>query len=178
VDVLNAASIPYMATGSLVSSVQGEPRSTHDIDLVVQVKPGDAKTLVAAFPPPNYYLDEQSIHDAIGAKEGMFNLLDAAGGDKVDFWILKEHPFDRQRFARRYTELVAGINLFVSRPEDTILAKLRWSAWYGPSEKQFHDALRIYEVQHARLDEHYIDRWADELEFRELWERLKSEAQP
>ena len=175
--MLDAVGIPYMATGSLVSSVQGEPRSTHDIDLVVQINPSDAPALVRAFPPPNYYLDEQSIRDAIGAKEGMFNLLDAAGGDKVDFWILKDHPFDRQRFSRRYTELVAGINLFVSRPEDTILAKLRWSAWYGPSEKQFHDALRIYEVQYGRLDEQYIDRWAAELGFTEMWERLKGEAE-
>jgi hypothetical protein len=177
VEVLEGAGIPYMATGSLVSSVQGEPRSTHDIDLIVQVKPSDARALVAAFPPPDFYLDEHSIRDAIAAKEGMFNLLDAVGGDKVDFWVLKDHPFDRERFARRYAETVAGVRVFMSRPEDTILAKLRWSALYGPSEKQVNDALRVYEVQHDRLDLSHIERWADELGVRELWERIKSEAE-
>src|SRR5688572_17001186 len=182
VDVLHEANVAYMATGSLVSSVQGEPRSTHDIDLVVQITPTDAGALRAAFPPPDFYLDEHAIRDAISqaraGHDGMFNLLDAVGGDKVDFRVLKDHPFDRERFARRYTETVAGVRVFLSQPEDTILAKLRWSAKYGPSEKQFNDALRVYEVQHDRLDIGYIERWADQLGVRELWERIKSEAQP
>ena len=29
----------------------------------------------------------------------MFNLLALTEGDKVDFWILTEEPFDRSRFA-------------------------------------------------------------------------------
>jgi predicted nucleotidyltransferase len=35
VKTLEGAGIEYMATGSVASSMQGEPRSTHDIDLVV-----------------------------------------------------------------------------------------------------------------------------------------------
>jgi hypothetical protein len=42
-------------------------------------------------------------------------------GDKVDFWMLTEDPFDRSRFARRYYEEVLGIRFAVSSPEDTIL---------------------------------------------------------
>lgn len=30
--------IEYMVTGSVASSLQGEPRSTHDIDLVVAIQ--------------------------------------------------------------------------------------------------------------------------------------------
>lgn len=37
VEVLQRAGVPYMVTGSLVSSLQGEPRATHDIDLIVQI---------------------------------------------------------------------------------------------------------------------------------------------
>ena len=32
---LDGAGIDYMVTGSVVSSLQGEPRATHDVDLVV-----------------------------------------------------------------------------------------------------------------------------------------------
>jgi hypothetical protein len=35
-----------MLTGSVVSSLQGEPRSTHDIDIVVAIKRPSAKKLV------------------------------------------------------------------------------------------------------------------------------------
>ena len=43
-------------------------------------------------------------------------------GDKVDFWILTDEPFDRSRFARKYEEDMLGFGFMVSRPEDTILA--------------------------------------------------------
>jgi hypothetical protein len=54
----------------------------------------------------------------------MFNLIVVKTGDKVDFWILTDGPFDRSRFARRYTEKVMGMEIAVSSPEDTILMKL------------------------------------------------------
>ena len=37
VRILDGAKIKYMLTGSVVSSLQGEPRSTHDIDIVVAI---------------------------------------------------------------------------------------------------------------------------------------------
>ena len=39
VETLDGAGIPYMLTGSVASSLQGEPRATHDIDLVVDIRP-------------------------------------------------------------------------------------------------------------------------------------------
>ena len=35
---LKAAGIEYMVSGSIASSLQGEPRSTHDIDIVIAVR--------------------------------------------------------------------------------------------------------------------------------------------
>ena len=35
---LNRLSIPYMVTGSAASMAYGEPRMTHDIDLVVELR--------------------------------------------------------------------------------------------------------------------------------------------
>ena len=61
---------------------------------------------------------------------------------------------------------------------DTILSKLRWARLSGGSEKQFGDALRVYEVQRPGLDLAYLERWTRELDLRELWERLLSEASP
>jgi hypothetical protein len=172
--VLEAAGIPYMLTGSFVSSLQGEPRLTHDIDLVVAITPKDAKSLVAAFGPPDYYLDELAVEEAIRRKN-QFNLLDVTGGDKVDFWILTDDPFDQSRFARRYAEDFEGQRIFVSRPEDTILMKLQWGRMSGGSEKQFGDARSVYELQKRRLDIPYIEQWMRALGLWESWERLKRE---
>ena len=38
VQALQNADIDHMVTGSIVSSLQGEPRSTHDIDVVVSAR--------------------------------------------------------------------------------------------------------------------------------------------
>lgn len=174
--VLDQAGIPYMLTGSVVSSLQGEPRSTHDIDMVIAIQKSAAKALAEAFPPPDFYLDENSIVDAI-IRQGMFNLLEVTTGDKVDFWILTDTPFDQSRFSRKVTEECMGVQLQVSSPEDTILVKLRWAKLSGGSEKQFIDALRVYEVQHEKLNIYYIERWAEDLEIESLWKRLLEEAE-
>lgn len=176
IQVLEADGIEYMITGSIVSSLQGEPRSTHDIDILINIQLQSASKLARAFPPPNFYLDEEAILEAIN-QQSMFNLIDITTGDKVDFWILTQEPFDQSRFARRYIEVLSDFNLQVSSPEDTILAKLRWAELAGGSEKQFTDALRIYEIQFERLDMTYLKQWVKRLMVDELWKRLVDEAE-
>jgi len=175
VQALNHAGIDYMVTGSLVSSLQGEPRSTHDIDFVISAKREMVGALIEAFPPPDYYLDQESVKEAVSRRD-MFNLIDVKSGDKADFWILTDESFDLSRFARKYKEDVLGMTLKVSSPEDTILAKLRWAELSGGSEKQFVDALRVYEVQSGKLDMEYLEKWAKELSVHSYLQRIKNEA--
>jgi len=116
VRALEQLDVEYMVSGSIASSLQGEPRSTHDIDIVVDLPRSKAHALAAAFPPPVYYFDEEAVAEAVAAK-GMANLINTDSGDKVDFWILTEDPFDRSRFARRYYEEVLGTRFAVSSPK-------------------------------------------------------------
>jgi hypothetical protein len=61
IEILESRSIAFMVTGSLTSSLQGEPRSTHDIDLAVD----GASRLLGAFPPDEFYISESAMRDAI-----------------------------------------------------------------------------------------------------------------
>ena len=45
VHALEECKVPYMLTGSYVSSLQGFPRSTHDIDIVVMIDPSKTSML-------------------------------------------------------------------------------------------------------------------------------------
>jgi hypothetical protein len=173
---LERLGIDYMVTGSITSSLQGEPRSTHDIDIVVNLPRSKAHDLAAAFPAPGFYLDEDALAEAISGR-GMANLIDTISGDKVDFWLLTDEPFDQSRFARRYREELFGMRIAVSAPEDTILMKLRWARLSGGSEKQFNDAVRVYEVQYGRLDIGYLCEWARKLGLEGELERLQKEAE-
>ena len=177
---LEAAGIDSMLTGSLASSLQGEPRSTHDIDLVIAVpaSPDEAVEILArAYPAPDYHFDRGAARRAIASRT-MFNVIDVNGGDKVDFWLLTDQPFDRCRFERRVAQTAAGVEFKVSRPEDTLLMKLKWAADAGGSERHYTDAVRVYEVQHGVLDEAYLDRWAQALGVGSLLSRLRTEAEP
>ena len=163
VEALDGVGIPYMLTGSLASSLQGEPRASHDVDLVIDIAPGDVARVTRALSAPGVYLDEDAV-SAATRRRAMFNLIDSSSGDKADFWLLTDDPFDRERFARRMRVEALGLEVNVSAPEDTILMKLRWSAKAGGSEKQLNDALRVYELQAGSLDEGYLDKWAARLE--------------
>jgi len=46
---LEKYNIPYIVTGAVASVVYGEPRLTHDIDLVVELNDKDARKIIDAF---------------------------------------------------------------------------------------------------------------------------------
>jgi hypothetical protein len=176
VEALDRVRVEYFVTGSMASSLQGEPRSTHDIDLVISLEKAAAEDMVVAFSIPGFYLDRESVLQAIETR-GMFNLIDENSGDKVDFWILRNDAFDRSRFLRRRAETILGRRIFVSSPEDTILMKLRWAKESGGSEKQFTDVLRVYEVQGENLDRSYLREWGEELTMLGLLQELMAKGQ-
>ena len=175
---LNKNHVPYMVTGSVVSSLQGEPRSTHDIDIVVLLEVQTAPLLAALFPKDAFYISTDSIIDAI-ERRNMFNLIDMFSGNKVDFWLLTEENYDQVRFARRQKADVLGIEEFyITSPEDTIISKLRWAKLAGGSEKQLTDAIRVFEMQFDRLDMAYVAQWIDQLSLQAEWKTLISRAEP
>lgn len=174
---LESLKIDYMITGSIASSLQGEPRTTHDIDLVVSLSESVVSRLLSSFPNPPFYLDRTAVMEAI-REQGMFNLIDTREDAKVDFWILKNESYALHSFRRKYIENTLGLDLKVSTPEDTILAKLKWAKQCGGSEKQFTDALHVYEVQFPRLDQTYLDLWASKLDVVEMLQSLRQQAQP
>jgi hypothetical protein len=53
---LNALGIDYMVTGSVAGIVYGEPRLTHDVDLVLSLAGKDVPAFHAAFPIEDFYL--------------------------------------------------------------------------------------------------------------------------
>ena len=167
-----------MVTGSVVSSLQGEPRSTHDIDIVVLLEAQTAPLLADLFPKDAFYINAASIIDAI-EQRSMFNLIDMFSGNKVDFWLLTEERYDQVRFSRRQKADVLGIKEFyITSPEDTIISKLRWAKLAGGSEKQLTDAIRVFEMQFDSLDMTYVTQWIDQLLLHAEWRTLISRAEP
>jgi hypothetical protein len=176
VKLLSKNNIQYMLTGSIVSSLQGVPRSTHDIDIILSIRETDIKAILKPFPKKNYYINENSLKSAINNK-GQFNIIDKNEGDKIDFWILTDSEFDVKRFSRRQKVVMFNFEAYVSTAEDTILQKLYWSKISDGSTKQYIDALNVFEIQYGNIDMDYLIYWSEKLEVQYLLNKIKSEAE-
>ena len=62
--ILDALGIPWVLGGSMESSIVGEPRSTMDIDVAIQLDVGRVPGLVAAV-ANDYYVSEAMALDAV-----------------------------------------------------------------------------------------------------------------
>jgi hypothetical protein len=146
--------------------MQGEPRATHNIDIVAEISRDGVEAFLREFTPDDYYYDLERAKSVVEAG-GMFNILSMSSGDKVDIWALTESAFDQSRFSRKQTVSLLGLKANVSSPEDTILMKLLWAKMSGGSDKQLFDAARVYELQSDVLDLSYIDTWVERLELKD-----------
>jgi hypothetical protein len=173
---LTASGVSYMLTGSFASSFHGAPRTTHDIDIVIEPTLGTLDALLREFPDDTYYVSRDAALQAYGA-EGLFNVIDFASGWKVDFIIRKSRQFSIVEFNRRRAVELLGSTLFVASPEDVIISKLEW-AKLSESERQIQDAAGIVRTQSDALDLEYIERWVNSLGLEQQWQTAKSRAEP
>jgi hypothetical protein len=71
---LNAAEITYYLTGSMASNYWGIPRTTHDLDFVIQLPPSAVSKIVSAF-SPEFFIEEASVRAAYQPPH-QFNAID------------------------------------------------------------------------------------------------------
>lgn len=171
INVLDSANIQYMIVGSFASTYHGIARATQDLDLVCELEQEQLAQLSKAFEAPDFYLNKASAEQALQSG-GMFNLVHVPTGWKIDFFQRKNRPFSRREFARRLPGEILGKAVFLSSPEDTILAKLEW-AKDSHSERQLRDVAEILDVQGDRIDREYLEQGIRELQVEESMERAR-----
>ncbi len=166
---LNRLQIAYMLTGSMVSNYYGIPRTTHDLDFVVQLPPSAIPRLVEAF-QGDFHVEEAAIRAAYQPPHH-FNAIDTRSALKVAFCLLKRVPFERQMFARRFQTTLFGEPARICTAEDVILHKLHWNR-ITPSERQLGEAAGVVAVQGEELDRVYLRHCVAELGVSETLENL------
>jgi hypothetical protein len=166
---LNRTGVTYYLTGSMASNYWGIPRSTHDLDFVVQLPMSAVPRIVQEF-SGDFYLDEAAVRAAYRPPH-QFNAIDTRSALKVDFWLPKPEPFDREMLRRREEVTIFGEPAWISTAEDVILHKLFWNR-ISPSDRQLGDAAGVVAVQADALDRNYLRQWAQELDVANDMERL------
>jgi hypothetical protein len=157
---LNRSGVTYYLTGSMASNYWGIPRTTHDLDFVIQLPPSAVPKIVQEF-SGDFYIEEAAVRAAYQPPH-QFNAIDTRSALKVDFWLPKPEPFDKEMLRRRVSVTLFGEPAWIATAEDVILHKLIWNR-ISPSDRQLGDAAGMVAVQAGALDKNYLKHWAQEL---------------
>ena len=173
--MLDDLGIPYALGGSLASSFIGEPRSTVDADIAIDLDPAAGDRLldrVAA----EFYVPLTAARVAIAAHSS-FNAVDVEHGLKVDLFVLGGGILDRRQIERRVFVTVPGVEraIAVTSPEDQVLRKLDWHRQGGGvSEHQWRDVLGILRVNRETLDFKDMEAAAESVGLGDLLTRARA----
>lgn len=161
--------IDYYVTGGVAAATYGEPRTTMDLDLVINVHGAALYPLVTALEAANFYVP--GVEDAVSGRLQALQITHQETIARADLVIASCEEWDAVKFERR--QLISEI--YLASPEDVILNKLRWRR-RSLSEKQWRDVLGVLKVQGASLDFEYLNEWASRLELSEDLEQVIGEA--
>jgi hypothetical protein len=174
---LESLGIPYLIGGSMASSAYGVPRTTADVDLVIELSADQIDGLARAL-ENDFYVSRDAMFEAVRDRRS-FKALHLETGFMLDFFVRGDARFDRMEFDRRVPLRVRddGLALFFKMAEDTVLRKLQWYRSGGEvSDQQWKDIVGVLEVCSDELDRAYMERWARELGVRDLLARARQEA--
>ena len=91
---LEKAEVRYMITGSIASSIYGEPRNTLGIDMVVLLESFQIEKFPQLFPEEDFYLPPPEVIAIETRREinGHFNIIHHDTGLKADIYLSRNHP--------------------------------------------------------------------------------------
>ena len=176
-EAFDACGIRYLVGGSLASSFSGEPRSSMDIDILVELPASRVNSLVDSL-REEFQVDPDILRSAV-SRSSSANILHRETSTKIDLFILGGTALDEEQMNRRLRLKVASNPdryIYTYTPEDILLQKLRWFRLGNEvSERQWRDVLGIIRTQGVRLDEAMLRRGAETLGVTDLLDRALRE---
>ncbi len=150
---LNRIDIKYMVTGAVASIIYGEPRITHDIDLVVELNNENVEKLAKVFPAEEFYCPPLEIIKVEMKRplRGHFNLIHHETGFKADVYLMGEDELHHWAISDRKKFDMGGEPIWLAPPEYVILRKLEYYR-QGASDKHLRDISSMLEVSSDKID--------------------------
>lgn len=174
-DVLEQLDVTYAITGSVASSIHGEPYSTLDADIVVSGSVEQAAALAQRL-TPRFYAPQDVLVDA-ARRQAFTNVIDNDTGLKVPVSFIGQDTFLRETLHRRVRGRIGSHprEFWFVTAEDVILMKLVWRK-ETRSHKQWENALSVVRVKGARMEWKYLFEQARTLGIEDDLVKLRDEA--
>jgi hypothetical protein len=178
VEALEAAGVEYLIGGAVAAWAWGEPRSTLDVDLVVDIPLEAVGKLSKELEKRDMLVPAEIILNAIieDRADLPINAIHIYSGFKADIYPLREQDELRRTSLSRRMQVDFGPPVgyvYVHSPEDLIIYKL-WYYSISRQTKHVRDIAAILQSNGDTLDTAYIDKWVDLKGLRPIWQELRT----
>lgn len=152
VEVLERVGLQYMIGGSVAASLLGEPRSTLDLDIMIECDVEKTRALARDL-SKSCYVDVESAVEAARDRRS-FNAVHFESSMKIDFFVSESASFALEALShRRRVELPGSTALYFYSLEDLVVRKLLWFRLGGEvSERQWRDVIGMLRLNRGRVD--------------------------
>jgi hypothetical protein len=170
---LETAGVEYMVSGSVATSLLGEPRFTADIDIALFLNHSQRDELPAIFPEENFYLPPREVIEIECARQvrGHFNIIHHASGMKADVYPSKNHAYLPWALKNKVRYPYGDFSITLAPPEYVILHKL---AFYqeGQHSKHIRDIAALCRMQN--VDRPFLQEATQKLHLANEWQEVLS----
>lgn len=179
IELLETCEIGYMLGGAVAVWPWGEPRSTQDIDLVVDLSPDDISLLSEELAKIEIYLPADIIlNNLIEERADLpINAIHGSTGFKAEMFPIRAwDEFRTKAFTRRRKVNFGPYigEVYVHSPEDLIIYKL---LDYSLSQQTKHvrDIGSIIKSMGENLDYPYLEKWINKKGLHPVWEEIRNQ---
>ncbi len=168
---LHENKITYMVTGSLASIIYGEPRLTNDVDVVVELTPGQSEALRNLYSQQEFYVPPEEVIEieASRRERGHFSIIHFASGLKADIYLVGEAVIQKWGIENRRLLETGSTPLWIAAPEYVIIKKLEFFR-EGRAEKHLRDIQSMLEISAKEIDLRLLAEKVEQLGLQQEWQ--------
>jgi len=173
VEPLKRLRIRYLVSGSVAAMLYGEPRVTHDIDLILYLQRDHLPRLPGAFPDSDFYLPPTEVISVEMAREqrGHFNVIHSTTGLKADCYLVNRDELHAWAFQHAREYRLDEATIAVAPPEYVILRKLEYYR-EGGSEKHLRDIHSMLAISPDEIDVSVVEEWVRKRRLEPEWKKV------
>lgn len=172
---LHKIDIPYAVTGSVAAIIYGEPRMTHDIDLIITIRSGEITKFISAFPAQKFYIPPEDIIRIESKREerGHINLIHHDTGFKADIYFAGRDELCTWALKNAITVTYHSVQLNIAPPEYVILRKLEYYR-EGQIQKHLLDIQKILKHSEEKINFQWLNVKIEQLALNSEWQAVQS----
>jgi hypothetical protein len=168
-----------MVTGAVGAMAYGEPRLTGDVDVLIELAPGDAGRFHALFDRPELYVPPLEVIVAVAEHrhgERQLNVILPGEALKADFYVVSD-DLDRWGLERRRREPMGSEAIWVAPAEYTIVRKLEFYR-AGESAKHVDDIRSMLRTRPDAVDLGVLEGLVADRGLGAQWDQVRRRGRP